>query len=912
MHTDSPDMLGHDALQADLHRVEALLADTLRRLEGPELAELAERVRNLGSDPGEHWRPGGTLDAELTDLDLDTTIALVRSLAAYFQLTNVVEQAHRVDDLAMVGNAAGSLTEAVERIAAAGNPPEQLREVIDRLELRPVFTAHPTETSRRTLLIKLRQVAELLDTRNDPRATEADRERTDRRLAELVDLIWQTDELRLERPTPIEEAESVLYYFDQVLVHVLPDLLDDAARQIGRLGVPLAPEAVPLRFGSWVGGDRDGNPFVTPAVTTEVVALQSRRALRVLQTAVSDLSRALSASDRIVGVTGALWASIEADRERLPHVWARYARMNREEPYRLKCAFIRARLANTRRRLAEGRTQDPEAYADAEELLTELRIMHRSLVANGCELVADGPLARVMRLVSVLGLHLATLDVREHAARHHQTLAVLYDRIGAEPAYAELDRPARIALLSEELLSRRPLCSPTTQLEGDAATTFEVFRTIRDVLDLHGDAAIESYIVSMTEDVDDLLAPVVLARETGLVDVPGGTARIGFVPLFETHEAVRDAGRLLDDLLRNDAYRSVVALRGDEQEVMLGYSDSAKLAGMTTSRWELHKAQRALRDVAAEHGVALRIFHGRGGSVGRGGGPTHEAILAQPPGTVDGQIKITEQGEVIADKYALVGLARSNLELGLGATLEASLLHRARRSDPAALERWGAVMDIVSHAANEAYRELVETPHFPEYFRSSTPVEELSMLNIGSRPAKRGTGGIETLRAIPWVFGWTQSRQIVPGWFGLGSGLAAAREAGHGALLSEMHDGWGFARMLVSMAEMTLAKTDLDIARRYVENLVDPSLHFIFELIAAEHERTVTEVLAVSGQRSLVGGNPLLQRTLAVRDAYLRPLHHLQVSLLERMRATSDPDPRLRRALLLSINGIAAGLRNAG
>jgi phosphoenolpyruvate carboxylase len=903
----------HDrALQTDLQRIEALLADTIARHEGAELAALAERVRRVGTEEGNggsRAAADAAVDAELDGLSLDRTIPLVRSLAAYFHLTNVVEQVHRLDDLDVVGRAAGSVDEAVQRVLDGGVDPQLAARLVRRLELRPVFTAHPTETSRRTVLLKLREIANLLEAANDPRARPTDRARIDRRLAEAVDLVWLTDELRLERPRPVEEAKSVMYYFDDVFAAVLPDLLDDAVRAVRRLGVDPGPEWVPLRFGSWVGGDRDGNPHVTPHVTAEVLALQAGHALRLLRTAMADLSRELSASVRIVEVDHELRAAVAADAQRLPHVWERYERLNREEPYRLKCAFIRERLAITAERVAAGLPPGDEGYRTAEDLLAELRLLHRSLVANGCEVVADGPLARVMRLVATFGLHLATLDVREHAAAHHAALAELYGRL--DVPYASLGHDEREELLAAELRGRRPLAAPTTRLGDDAARTLGVFTTIRDALDRYGAAVVESYIVSMTEDVDDLLAPVVLAREAGLVDLGAGVARLGFVPLFETLDAVRDADRLLDELLSTDVYRELVRLRGDHQEVMLGYSDSAKIAGMATSRWELHTAQRRLRDVAAAHGVSLRIFHGRGGSVGRGGGPTHEAILAQPPGTVDGSLKITEQGEVIADKYALTGLARSNLELGLGATLEASLLHRERVNDPGDLARWGEVMEVVSSAAHAAYRDLVERDGFADYFRAATPVEELSELNIGSRPAKRAAGGLESLRAIPWVFGWTQSRQIVPGWFGLGSGLAAARAAGLGDDLGRMHRSWGFARMLVSMVEMTLAKTDLDIARRYVDHLVDPALHHLFDVIVAEHERTVAEVLALTGEATLVGGNPLLQRTLAVRDGYLRPLHHLQVSLLRRVRDGED-DPRLGRALLLTINGIAAGLRNAG
>jgi phosphoenolpyruvate carboxylase len=932
--TDTPRDQGQGRLSATIHFFGDILGRVIRAQAGEASFALEERVRALAKEV--RASDGSGPLAELRAIIARATVAeareLLRAFSAYFALVNLAEQLQRggvLRDRALRDPGAPraeSIAAAVAELARSGVSAASLQRWLDEAEIVPVFTAHPTEARRRTALERLRRITEAVERLHAPDLLPGEADEIARRVEEEVVGLWQSDEARAVRPSVLDEVKNGLYYFEAGLFDVVPRLYRDLERAL-RESYPGEAWRVPplLRFGSWMGGDRDGNPFVVPEVTVEAVRLLRAAAIRRHLAGVEDLGGRLSQSTRETRISEELERSLAEDDARDPELAERLARRTPYEPYRRKCSHIRRKLARSlehaeRHRPAFTRDEPlpPAAprYHRGEELLADLAVMERSLRANGGAAVAAGRLHDVMREVEVFGLHLARLDIRQHSERHAAAIAEVLARSGVSASYPSLREDERAALLSRALEDPRPLIPPRLPYGPETREVVETFRTVAAILDELGPESIETLIVSMTRGPSDVLAALLLAKEAGLYR-PGEQSRLGVAPLFETGDDLAGAASVVRVLLRAPAYREQLRLRGDVQEVMLGYSDSNKDAGFVAANWALYRAQKELSEVAADEGVRLRFFHGRGGSIGRGGGPANQAILAQPRGTVGSRIKITEQGEVIADRYGLPNLAHRHLEQVVNAVLRARFVPAAD-AEPA----WERALGQLAALARRHYRALVyERPEFLQYFRAATPINEIGRLKLGSRPASRKPGErIEDLRAIPWVFSWMQSRHTLPGWYGLGHALERF-VAGPGddgdplALLQAMYDRWPFFRTMLDSAQMILGKADLHIAARYAELVPDRAVaEEIFGLIEAEHRRTTRMIASVARTDDLLACAPVLRRSIALRNPYVDPMSYIQVELLERLRAAPEGSDRaaLEDAIMLSISGIAAGLKNTG
>lgn len=900
-------------LRDDIRLLGRILGDTVREQEGEAVFDLVERVRQTSirfhRDDEEAARE--ELGALLDGLSPDRAVDIIRAFSYFSHLANIAEDEHHIRRNrahAIAGSAprAGSLAYSFARAAAQGIDAKTLTAFFSGARMSPVLTAHPTEVRRKSTLNREMEIAALLDRRERVVPTPAEQAQDEETLRRAVLTLWQTALLRRIKLTVLDEVANGLSYYDYTFLTELPRLYCAIEDQLSQGGADVALPSF-LRIGSWIGGDRDGNPFVTADVLREATRLHRERILAYYEEQLHQLGAELSLAARLITVSDDLSELAARSPDR--------SQEHREEPYRLALAYVLARVRATARKL---RGDEPEAgglepYDTAAGLAADLNVIHISLCVNGSKVLARGRLRLLRRAVDCFGFHLACLDLRQNSDVHERTVAELLEKAMPGTGYAALDEEGRIALLLRELASPRPLASPFLSYSDETCSEMEILRTAAEVHRALGREAIPNAIISKAEGVSDLLEVALLLKEVGLVSAEG-TCEVNIIPLFETIPDLKACAKVMERAFAIPAYRRLVASRGDEQEVMLGYSDSNKDGGFVTSGWELYKAEIGLIEVFRAHGVRLRLFHGRGGSVGRGGGPSYDAILAQPGGAVNGQIRITEQGEIIASKYSNPDGGRRNLEILVSATLEASLLqpqHNAPRTE------FLTAMEEISDTAFAAYRNLVyETEGFEEYFWSSTVISEIATLNIGSRPASRAKSrAITSLRAIPWVFSWAQCRLMLPAWYGFGTAVEAfvERRPDYGlSFLNAMYREWPFFRTQLSNMDMVLAKSSLAIASRYAELVPDEALRVaIFGRIRAEYERTLTHLNAIMGQERLLEGNPLLDRSIRNRFPYLDPLNHLQIELLRQHRANPGDD-KVLHGIQLSINGISAGLRNSG
>lgn len=904
-----------EALRDDIRFLGRILGEIIRAIDGVVVYERIETIRKLAVKfhRDQDTTAQAKLEAILAGLTEGEINAITRAFGYFSILANMAEDHHhtrrwRSHQTAGAPPREGSLAAGIARAREVGFSDASLEAFFRGAYIAPVLTAHPTEVQRRSILESLNAIAVLLNRRDRMAETAQERAETEATIRTLVLTLWQTRMLRTAKLSVLDEVENALGFFDATFFAEVPKLYAAVERL---LGPDVATLPAFLEVGSWIGGDRDGNPFVDAEVLTQALAKQSDRALTFYIGEIIALRRELSLAALLVNVTPDLQALASASPDQSEH--------RADEPYRLVMATIEARLRATKSGLS-GRAAGG-AYATPEMFIADLDIVQASLVSHGAELLAHGRLGGLLHAVRVFGWSLAPLDLRQNSDVHDATISELFEHAHPGTNYLCLNEAARCKILLGELATNRPLVSRHVNYGAETAKELAIFEAARAAHLRYGQRAIRTMIISKTDGMSDMLELAVLLKEAGLLRPAQVELDVNIVPLFETIEDLRSAARIMDELLSAPLYRALLANRDDTQEVMLGYSDSNKDGGFLTSGWELYRAEVGLVEVFVRHGVRLRLFHGRGGSVGRGGGPSYQAILAQPKGAVQGQIRLTEQGEVIAAKYGNAEVGRRNLEVMLAATLVAT-------AEPAISEplvpSFLTAMNELSDFAFAAYRNLVyETPGFEDYFWGSTVITEIASLNLGSRPASRAKGrSIENLRAIPWVFSWAQCRIMLPGWYGFGAAVDAylAKHGERGIyLLQSMFEDWPvFSTLLLNM-DMVLAKADMGIAARYAALVPDAALReAIFPRIKAEYERTKMRLLSITGQRALLDRNPLLRRSITNRFPYLDPLNHVQVEMLRRYRDdTTNTLPeeaaeRLRRGVHISINGIAAALRNSG
>jgi len=885
-------------------------ADVYARVEA--VRQTAVRFRRADAQGASHIRD--ELSALLNDLPIAHALHVARAFSYFSHLANLAEDVHqnrrhRQRALSDAQPEAGSLAGALATVAAANVSAEAVAAWLAEALVSPVLTAHPTEVQRKSILDCEREIVRLLTLRDRVALAPDEVAEWEAGLYRQVLSLWQTAMLRLSKLTVHDEVDNGLAYYRYTFLAEVPRVSDTLAQGLAKAyGRELTVPPV-LRMGSWIGGDRDGNPFVTADTLAYAIRAQAAVAFEHYLESVHALGAELSLSTRLVEPAPALMALAAAAHDPNPH--------RADEPYRQALTGIYARVAATSLALAgrgPARAQkvDLPPYASPAEFVADLVLIRDSLASHNAAQLAQRRLSPLIRAVDTFGFHLASLDLRQNADVHEQVIADLVARAGVAADYLALDEGARVTLLAAEIASPRPLVSPHLDYQERTRAELAIVQGAADVHRRYGAVALPNYVISKCQSVSDLLEVAVLLKEAGLLR--GERLAVNIVPLFETIEDLANGGAIMHAAFALPLYRRLVSSRGDWQEVMLGYSDSNKDGGYLTANWALYRAEMRLVQTFGAHGVKLRLFHGRGGTVGRGGGPSYEAILAQPAGSVTGGLRVTEQGEIIGSKYSDPELGRRNLEALVAATMEASLVDAERLGERGA--EYHATMDTLAQIAHRAYRDLVYgTDGFVAYFRAATPIAEIAELNIGSRPASRtASTRIEDLRAIPWVFSWGQCRLMLPGWYGVGSAVEqwVAGDMRRLSLLRDMHDKWPFFRSVMSNMAMVLVKSDLAVASRYAELVPDVALrNAIFPRIAAEHERTVRAYHAITGRARLLEDNPALARSIRNRFAYLDPLNHLQVELLRRYRAGQN-DERTKRAIHLTINGLAAGLRNSG